>query len=66
MEIKYDETEWNIVARTDNFIVFCGKQLIVNVRCEKTLILCEELLRHGYIPDFSDIDNNVIYFRKLK
>ena len=65
MEFKYNEKEWVIGARTENFIVFCSRRKITSVLNNNILNLCEELLSYGFIPDFSLLaNNNEIFFRK--
>jgi len=64
MEIKYDEEEWGIIARTENFIEFRSTRKIRYLPKRIVFTLCEELLKHGYTPDFSQLQYYEMIFRK--
>ena len=64
MKIKYDEKKWDMIAITDNFIAFTSKKRIWCLSKKEIFDLCEELLKHKYIPDFSQLQYNDVIFRK--
>jgi hypothetical protein len=62
--IKLDESKWVLSGQTENFIAIESKKVIRNLHRQDVLDLCEEMLKLGYDPDFSDLANYRIIFRK--